>query len=67
LRKSDLIAKYDNAFVIMLFQTGKMGTYKVKNKLEKHLNKKGIFIEVTINNSTKDIIKKIEKNIKLFN
>ncbi|GAB6045220.1 hypothetical protein JCM11957_08180 [Caminibacter profundus] len=67
LRKSDLIAKYDNTFVIMLFQTGKMGTYKVKNKLEKHLNKKGILIEVTINNSAEDIIKKIEKNIKLFN
>ena len=40
LRKSDLIAKYDNAFVILLFETGEMGTYKVKNKLEKKLNKK---------------------------
>ena len=59
LRKSDLIAKYDNAFVILLFETGEMGTYKVKNKLEKKLNKKGTVININITANVKEILEEI--------
>ena len=65
LRKSDLIAKYDNVFVVLLLETGEMGTYKVKNKLEKILNKKVIIIDINIKENIKDILTEIEKKRKL--
>ena len=66
LRKSDLVAKYDNAFVILLFETGEMGTYKVKNKLEKILSQKGIAVKISLSESVKDIIEEIESKIKIY-
>ena len=66
LRKSDLMAKYDNAFVILLFETGEMGTYKVKNKIEKIISEKGTMIEINLNEEIKDIIKEIESKIRIY-
>jgi len=66
LRKSDLMAKYDNAFVILLFETGEMGTYKVKNKIEKIISEKGTMIEINLNKEIKDIIKEIESKIRIY-
>jgi hypothetical protein len=66
LRKSDLLAKYDGAFAVLLFETGEIGTLKVKNKIEKLLNKKGIMVNITIDRSVEDIIKEIENKVKIF-
>ncbi len=66
LRKSDLIAKYDNAFVILLSETGNFGAYKVKNKLEKILGVKGEIIDINIKEGVKEVLKDIENKIKLY-
>jgi len=66
LRKSDLVAKYENAFVILLFETGEMGTCKVKKKLEKALSQKGISINVSLSEDIRDIIEEIESKIKIY-
>ena len=66
LRKSDLVAKYDNAFVILLFETGEIGTFKVKNKIEKIISEKGTIIEINLNEEIKDIIKEIESKIRIY-
>jgi hypothetical protein len=66
IRKSDLLAKYDNAFAVLLFETGEMGTLKVKNKLEKIINKKGVMINIVIDQSVEEIIGEIENKIRIY-
>ncbi|MEO1923708.1 MAG: hypothetical protein ABGX25_04235, partial [Nautiliaceae bacterium] len=66
LRKSDLIAKYDNAFVILLSETGNFGAYKVKNKLEKFLGTKGEIVNINIKEGVKEILEEIEIKIKIY-
>jgi len=66
LRKSDLVAKYENAFVILLVETGEIGTYKVKNKLEKLLNQKGVIVNINLSENLNDIIEEIETKVKIY-
>jgi hypothetical protein len=61
LRKSDLIAKYDNLFVILIFQTMQSGLLKVKHKIEKLLNEESMIINIKIQDSLKSIIEKINQ------
>ena len=60
------MAKYDNAFVILLFETGEMGTYKVKNKLERLLLQKGIMLKISLSQNVNDVIEEIESKIKIY-
>jgi MoaA/NifB/PqqE/SkfB family radical SAM enzyme len=61
LRKSDLIVKYDNLLVVLLFQTIELGLLKVKKKLEVILNENCQIININIKDSVENIIKKIDK------
>jgi hypothetical protein len=66
IRKSDMLALYDNAFVILLFETGEMGTLKVKQKLERILNEKGVSLNVTVTENIEEITEEIESKIKIY-
>ncbi|AZV46445.1 hypothetical protein C3L23_03925 [Nautilia sp. PV-1] len=66
IRKSDLLAKYDNAFVILLFETGELGMYKVRQKLENILNEKGVSVNITVTENIEEIIEEIESKIKIY-
>ena len=66
LRKSDLIAKYDNAFVVLLPETSWVGVCKVRKKLEALLKVKIVTIEINLSKSFTDILKEIEEKSKIF-
>lgn len=62
LRESDLIAKYDDLFLIVLTDTGTVGALKVYKKLNVIFNKKGKIIEVKASDTTSDILKEINRS-----
>ncbi|GAX87421.1 hypothetical protein LNAT_P0717 [Lebetimonas natsushimae] len=61
LRKSDLFAKFDDAFVILVFQTMESGLFKIKSKLENILTQNCYIIDVNIKDTIKNVINKIEE------
>lgn len=62
LRASDLIAKYDELFLIVLMDTGTVGTLKVYKKLSTLFGKKGKIIEVKQVDTFSDILKEINRS-----
>jgi hypothetical protein len=62
LRASDLIAKYDELFLIMLVETATVGTLKVYKKLSNLFDKKGKIIEIKHIDNLNDILKEINKS-----
>ncbi|SFP67511.1 hypothetical protein [Hydrogenimonas thermophila] len=62
LRASDLIAKYDELFLIVLMDTGTVGTLKVYKKLSNLFGKKGKIIEVKQVDTFSDILKEINRS-----
>jgi ribosomal protein L10 len=60
LRKSDLIVKYDNLLVVLVFQTMQKDLLKIKSKLNNILNKNCCIIDINIKDSVEDILSKIE-------
>jgi len=62
LRASDLIAKYDELFLIVLVETGTVGTLKVYKKLNTIFSKKGKIIEVKQIDTFSDILKEINRS-----
>jgi MoaA/NifB/PqqE/SkfB family radical SAM enzyme len=61
LRKSDLIVKYDNLLVVLLFQTMQTGLLKVKKKLEILQYENCSTININIRDTVDNIIEEIEK------
>ncbi len=61
LRSSDVIAKFDDAILIILNDTSKNGAFKVRNRLNKFFDKGGEIIEVNTSNTLADIIKKVNR------
>jgi hypothetical protein len=66
LRKSDLVAKFDNAFAILVFQTMESGLFKIKSKLENILIQNCYIVDINIKNTTEDIIQEIESIKEVF-
>jgi len=62
LRSSDLIAKYDELFLIILIDTGTVGTLKVYKKLSAIFGKKGKIIEIKQIDTFSDILKEINRS-----
>lgn len=62
LRASDMVAKYDELFLIVLVETGTVGTLKVYKRLNSLFGTKGKIIEVRQIDTFSDILKEIDRS-----